>query len=316
MNPVGDPTSRCSASHDTPPADDMSAVDGSETRHPCPAGQLTVARASQEEWRQVEEWAAAEGWNPGHGDVACFHPTDPAGFFLGRLDGEPVSAVSVVTYSDRFAFLGYYLVHPDQRRRGMGLATWRAAIPHAGNRTIGLDAVPAQQATYQRAGFTAVHQTIRYSGRPGRPAPPRAAVPVTPALVDAIAAYDQECFPAERGDFVNRWLTAPRRIAYALLRDGDITGYGVIRPARSGQRIGPLFADTPDGAEVLFDALTSHLGPDGEVSLDIPEPHDAACALAKARGLTSHFHTVRMYTGPVPRTRADRVYGVTSLELG
>ncbi|MFE0047360.1 GNAT family N-acetyltransferase [Streptomyces albireticuli] len=283
-----------------------------------PLDALTVTRASLDDWHHVAQWAADEGWNPGSGDTACFHPTDPAGFFLGRVDGRPVSALSIVTYSPRYAFLGYYLVHPELRRQGLGLATWRAAFPHAGDRTVGLDAVPAQRATYERSGFVTAHDTIRYTGRPDRSGAPTApgVVPVTPAHLDAIAAYDQECFPADRRAFLTRWLTAPGHTAYAHLRDGEIAGYGVIRPARSGQRVGPLFADTEEGAEALLDALVAGVGEDEEVCVDVPEPHRAGHAVVTGRGLKASSHTVRMYTGVVPEVRAERGFGVTSLELG
>ncbi|AXK34071.1 GNAT family N-acetyltransferase [Streptomyces armeniacus] len=281
--------------------------------------ELTVSRATLEEWRQVEEWAADEAWNPGRGDTACFHPTDPDGFFLGRLGGRPVSAVSVVTYSDRFAFLGYYLVDPEHRGRGLGMATWRTALPHAGERTIGLDAVPAQEAIYRRSGFTSAYRTVRCAGTPPRTdgAAPKAPVqPVTPDDLDALAAYDRQCFPADRRAFLGRWLTAEGHTAYVSRQDGRVTGYGVIRSARDGQRVGPLFADSPAVAEALFDTLTGHLDGGEEVYLDIPEPHEHAQTLAASRGLEPRSHTVRMYTGPVPPTGTDRTYGITSLELG
>ncbi|MFI7099368.1 GNAT family N-acetyltransferase [Streptomyces sp. NPDC050161] len=290
---------------------------GETATPPTAARQLAVGAASLDEWREIEEWAAQEEWNPGLGDTACFHPTDPDGFFTGRLGDRTVSAVSVVTYSADYAFLGYYLVHPDHRGTGLGLATWRAAVPHAGRRTIGLDAVPAQQATYTRAGFTAAHDTLRYTGRPAAPAAPDPdAVPFTAAHLDAVAAYDRRCFPADRHGFIARWLTAPGHHARVLLRAGRVAGYGVIRPARDGHRIGPLFADTADDAAALFDSLTAAAGPGEEVSLDIPEPRHAARELATGRGLTARSHTVRMYTGPVPPVQEELTYGVTSLELG
>ncbi|WP_328733023.1 GNAT family N-acetyltransferase [Streptomyces caniferus] len=291
---------------------------GNAPDHRPDTGELTVSTVSLEDWQRVAQWAADEEWNPGLGDTACFHPTDPGGFFLGRRAGRTVSAVSIVNYSDAYAFLGYYLVDPGHRRQGLGLATWRAAFPHAGARTVGLDAVPAQQATYQRAGFAPAHETIRYGGRPLRPGtpPPAEVAPVTAAHLDALADYDRRCFPADRRAFVTRWLTAPGHTALAFLREGAVTGYGVLRPARTGHRIGPLFADTTEAAEALFDALTASVDPDGEVFLDIPGPRQAAHALAAARGLTPRSHTVRMYTGPVPPTDQERTFAVTSLELG
>lgn len=278
---------------------------------------LTVRAASLEEWHHVVGWAADEGWNPGHGDVDHFHPTDPAGFFLGRSDGEPVSAVSIVNYSDTYAFLGYYLVHPEHRGTGLGLATWRAAWPHAGSRTVGLDAVPAQESTYVRSGFTAAHRTLHFTGRPERAAEvPRDVVPVTAELLPAVAAFDRQCFPADRRTFLDGWLTGRGRTAYAYLRDGTVAGYGMMRPARSGQRVGPLFADTAEGAAALLDALAGRLEPDEELHLDIPETHTAALRLAAARRLDAVSHTVRMYRGPAPATRTDACWAVTSLELG
>jgi GNAT superfamily N-acetyltransferase len=285
-------------------------------------GELVVARASLDEWYEVEEWAADEQWNPGLGDTPCFHPTDPEGFFVGRLDGRTVSSVSVVTYSERYAFLGYYLVHPDHRGQGLGLATWRAALPHAGTRTVGLDAVPAQEATYRRSGFLPAYRSVRYGGRPVVPAGLRApggdggTVPAARGLLDALAVYDRACFGADRAGFLGRWLTAPGQSGYARLREGRVTGYGVIRPARAGHRIGPLFADTPEDAGELLAALVSSVRPGEEVFLDVPESHGAAVALATACGLVPTSFCVRMYKGPAPATPGERIFAGTSLELG
>ncbi|WP_171162907.1 GNAT family N-acetyltransferase [Streptomyces sp. I05A-00742] len=281
------------------------------------AAGLTVTTASPDDWRQVMAWAAEEGWNPGRGDADRFLPTDPDGFFVGRAGDRVVTAISVVNYAPDYAFLGFYLVAPGLRGRGLGLATWRAAFPHAGTRTVGLDAVPAQEETYKRSGFVPAHRNLRWSGRPvrtGTPAP--GVLPVTPDHLDAIAAYDRQCFPAERRAFLAGWLTGPDRTARVLLRDGRVAGYGLIRPAHDGHRVGPLFADTAEDAEALFDALVAHLGPDEEVHLDAPEPHTAAAALAEARGLKPGFDTIRMYAGVAPATPLERTYAGTSLELG
>jgi hypothetical protein len=281
-------------------------------------GELVVTTATAREWQEVVEWAAAEGWNPGLGDAERFHPTDPDGFFLGRIDGEPVTAISVVNQSNEYAFLGYYLVHPRHRGTGLGLATWRAAVPHAGTRTIGLDAVPAQESTYQRSGFKTAYRTPHFAGTPtGTGAVPDAVVPVTAEHLPAIAAYDRECHPGERAAFLGRWLTGAERTAYVFLgEDGRVGGYGMIRPGRTGHRVGGLFADSAAIAEALFDALVAGLGPDAEVHLDIPEHRLPAVELATSRGLTERSHTLRMYTGAVPPVRDEATWAVTSLELG
>ncbi|WP_031078936.1 GNAT family N-acetyltransferase [Streptomyces sp. NRRL S-118] len=279
---------------------------------------LQVSRATPAQWSRVAEWAVAEGWNPGLSDGPCFFAQDPDGFFLGRLDGdpEPVSAVSVVTYGERYAFLGFYLVRPDLRGRGHGLATWTAGLAHAGDRTVGLDGVPDQQDNYRRSGFVLAHRTARWTGQVTAGAvPDPGVVPVARVGAAAIAAYDSACHPAERPGFLARWLTAPGHRALARVVDGRLTGYGVVRPAHEGARIGPLFADTAADAEALLEALAAASGAE-RVAVDVPEANPEAVALMKARGLTPAFETARMYTGPVRPVAQDRIFGITTLELG
>jgi GNAT superfamily N-acetyltransferase len=281
-------------------------------------GQLQITRAGLAEWPVIAGWAAAEGWNPGPADGACFLAQDPDGFFLGSVDGRPVSAVSVVNYGDAFSFLGLYLVDPAFRGRGHGFTTWLAALPHAGSRTIGLDGVVDQQDNYRRSGFTLAYRNIRYLGptetdRDDVPAP--FLRPAADVGLSAIAEYDRQCFPAERPAFLERWLTAPGHIALAAVQDGRLTGYAVLRPAPDFAKIGPLFADTPAVAEALFDALAAE-SDGGPVAVDVPEPNAAALALVESRGLKPVFETARMYTGPVQEVAVERVFGVTTLELG
>ncbi|MFJ9038983.1 GNAT family N-acetyltransferase [Streptomyces sp. NPDC102406] len=277
-------------------------------------GRLDISRAGPADWPVIHGWAAEEGWNPGDRDGVSFFAQDPDGFFLGRIDGEPVSAVSVVTYGPDYAFLGCYLVRPDLRGLGHGLATWRAGLAHAGGRTVGLDGVVAQQDNYRRSGFRPAHRTIRFTGTPERPGPaaPGGVVPVGDDL-DPVLAYDRTCFPADRPRFLRSWLTTDGHTALARVVDGRVTGYGVVRPAREGRRIGPLFADTAADALALFDALAPGAGP---VSVDVPETNAEAVALVTSRGLSAGFETARMYTGPVRPFAQDRVFAVTTLELG
>jgi GNAT superfamily N-acetyltransferase len=281
-----------------------------------------ITAAGERDWAEVVQWAAEEQWNPGLADAAHFLAQDPQGFFLGRLDGRPVSAVSVVVYDDAYAFLGFYLVHPQLRGRGLGLATWRAGLEHAGARAVGLDGVVAQQENYRKSGFAFAYRTLRFSGVPALGASGGRAAPADVLeigqdveLVHAVVEYDRQRYPADRDAFVARWVTAPDHTPRALVRDGRVHGYGVIRPAREGHRIGPLFADTAEEAGALFDALAASTG-GSTVMLDAPEPNQAAVTLAKSRGLEEVFETARMYTAPV-RPMSDRnIFGVTTLELG
>lgn len=282
-------------------------------------GRLTISRATLDDWQVVSGWAADEGWNPGLRDAPSFFAQDPGGFFIGRLSGEhaePVSSISVVNYDEVYAFLGFYLVRPDLRGRGHGLATWRAGLARAGARTVGLDGVVAQQDNYRRSGFEFAHRTIRYTGPvPGGGSRPAQILPVEAAGLRAITAYDAASYPADRPRFLESWLTAPGHRALARIVDGRVTGYGVLRPAQGALRVGPLFADSRADAEELFDALTAEA--DGAtVVIDVPESQPQAVALAETRGMKPTFETARMYTGPVRELAEERIFGVTTLELG
>ncbi|WP_330455949.1 GNAT family N-acetyltransferase [Streptomyces sp. NBC_00820] len=276
---------------------------------------LVVTQATLADWPVISEWAAAEGWNPGLSDGPAFFAQDPEGFFLGRIDGEPVSAISVVRHGSDYAFLGCYLVRPDLRGHGHGLMTWKTALAHAGNRTVGLDGVVAQQDNYRQSGFALAYRTIRFTGTAPEAAMPAGVRAAGPDDLAAVTAYDGLCFPADRPRFLAEWLTGPGHRA-VVRHDGDrLTGYGVIRPGRDTLRVGPLFADTPDDARALFAALTADVA-GREVAIDVPEPNTAGVALAEEAGFTPSFETARMYTGPVRAHARERVFGVTTLELG
>ncbi|MPT25052.1 MAG: GNAT family N-acetyltransferase, partial [Starkeya sp.] len=196
------------------------------------------------------EWAAAEGWNPGLSDAACFATVDPAGFLVAELDGAPAAVISVVNYDPRFAFLGFYIVRPELRGQGIGFRLWQAGLAHAGARTIGLDGVLAQQANYASQGFAFAHRNIRFTGTP-EAGEVGETVDLAQVPFAAIEASDARVFPAPRAAFLKAWITAPGHVGRAVLRNGRLAGWGVVRPARTGWKIGPLVAEDAEVADRL-----------------------------------------------------------------
>jgi GNAT acetyltransferase-like protein/acetyltransferase (GNAT) family protein len=262
------------------------------------------------------DWAAAEGWNPGLADAACFATADPGGFLIGELDGAPAATISCVNYGASFAFLGFYIVRKDLRGRGHGLRIWNEAIAHAGARVIGLDGVVAQQQNYKKSGFALAYANVRYGGTVAAPdAPGTGVVPLSAVPLAEVEASDRTVFPAARSAFLRAWLGAPGHVGRALMRDGRLAAWGVIRPCRTGRKIGPLVADDRAAAEAVLAALLASAG-GGEVFLDVPSPNRDAVALAQDLGLAPVFETARMYTGAIAPLRLERVFGVTTFELG
>src|SRR5882757_2111210 len=277
---------------------------------------LSIRPMRPDEVSLAVDWAAAEGWNPGFADAACFATADPEGFFIGELEGAPAATVSCVNYGASFAFLGFYIVREDLRGRGYGLRIWNAAIAHASPRVIGLDGVVAQQQNYRKSGFGLAYANVRYGGSVAAPDAPRpGVVALSEVPLAVVEAYDASVFPAPRPAFLRAWIGAPGHVGRALMRDGELAGWGVIRPCRNGRKIGPLVADSRATAELVLSALLASVG-GGEVFLDVPGINRDAVALAQDFGLAPVFETARMYTGPVPPLRLERIYGVTTFELG
>lgn len=263
------------------------------------------------------DWAAAEGWNPGVDDAACFHAADSDGFLVGLLDGEPIATISAVGYGASFGFVGFYIVKPEHRGKGYGLRIWAAAMDRLAGRNIGLDGVVAQQDNYRKSGFALAWRNVRYEGSGGGQRPDDAAVvPLSSLAFADIERYDRAFFPADRGAFLKSWITQPRGSAVGIVEDGSLRGMAVMRPCRVGCKIGPLFADAPELAERLF-AHCRAAAPQGTpIFLDIPQTNPAALALVEGHGMRSAFETARMYTGDFPEMPMGRMFGVTTFELG
>lgn len=277
----------------------------------------TITPATREELDLLLGWAADEGWNPGLHDAGCFYAADPGGFLLGRLDGEAVAGISVVKYGSDFAFLGLYIVRPGFRGRGLGLRLWQAGMATVAGRNVGLDGVVAQQHNYRKSGYSLAWRNIRQEGSGGGSVPIDArAVPLAGVPLTAVLAYDQAFFPDERVDFLRCWIQQPGGTALGWVEDGTLQGYGVLRPCRSGFKVGPLFADSAAVADGLFNALKAAVGKDAKIYLDTPQANREAMALARRHGMAPVFETARMYTGLAPALPLQRLYGITTFELG
>ena len=270
-----------------------------------------------EEVELAVEWAAGEGWDPGLHDAACYYAADPHGFLVGLLDDVPIATLSAVRYGDSFGFLGFYIVRPEYRGQGYGIQIWHAGLEHLEGVNVGLDGVVAQQANYQKSGFSLAYRNVRYCGAGG--GPPQADSAVVELSVvpfEEVVAYDRPFFPAERSRFLKAWISQPDSHALGITHGGKLAGYGVIRRCRSGCKIGPLYADSPGLAESLYHALKAWAEPTEAVYLDVPEVNGAAIELAERDRMDVSFETARMYTAAVPKLPLDRLFGVTSFEIG
>lgn len=283
-----------------------------------------IRRMTHRDFEVAIAWAAAEGWNPGLNDAHCFYAADPDGFLMGFLGEEPVSCISAVKYGDSFGFIGFYIVKPEFRGQGYGWQIWQAALASLQGRTVGLDGVVAQQDNYLKSGFQLAYRNVRYEGiRREEAISDALSSDVSSRLIspenypiDDVIEYDRPFFTGNRDRFLRCWLTQSESYAIGMLEQQAIVGYGVLRPCQQGCKIGPLFADTPDIAEEIFQALKAKVPVNQHFYLDLPLVNTAAVELAHRHRMVNIFETARMYTPRIPELPTHRIFGVTTFELG
>lgn len=272
------------------------------------------------EFEILVDWAVKEGWNPGLEDAAVFWATDPDGFY-GYFEGDTmIGGGSIVSYSGQMGFMGFFIVRPDYRAKGLGTELWflrRNTLlgrlrPNA---PIAMDGILVMQPFYQKGGFVIDYSDERYV-KTGSSYPPNPLVrPTTADDFEAIVAMDQECFGVARPHFYKLWLEASQAKSFAYSENGVLQGVAVIRPAQTGYRIGPLYAENETVAVALYERCLSEAV--GEpVCLDIPMCNEAAVKLVKAYDATFVFECARMYYGTPPKTNMGKLFGLTTFEIG
>ncbi|GAB1442586.1 GNAT family N-acetyltransferase [Ignavibacteriales bacterium] len=276
----------------------------------------TIRKIIPKEIKLFMDWAEKEGWNPGLNDGRAFLFTDPAGFLVGELDGEIIAIKSAIRYGNEFGFMGFYIVKPEYRGKGYGYKLWWEGFNRVMNIPSGMDGVPEQQENYIKSGYDFAYRQIRFEGKDIIPKESFNVKPVVEADLCNILDYDKTIFPASRAAFIKEWVMMPESLTLKIDEGVTIKGYGTIRKCvNGGFKIGPLFADNEVYAKQLFLSLIDFA--DGNpVYIDTPEINHHAVELAKAYGMKPVFETARMYHGGNPERRREKIYGVTSFELG
>lgn len=277
-------------------------------------------KLSFDDFKTLAGWARDEGWNPGLHDAEVFWATDPDGFYGYFREGQLIAGGSVISYGGKFGFMGFFIVKSELRRAGIGRRLWFQRRDKLLSRleegaSIGMDGVVPMQPFYQKGGFQLAFRDVRHekTGQSFQLDP--CVLPVKEQDMEQILEYDSRCFGFYRPQFMQRWLSLADASAFQYQADGRVRGFAVIRKATTGHRIGPLFADNSGIAEELYKACLDAAAGE-QVFMDVPMINSDAVALMQKYGTHSGFECGRMYYGKAPLMAVDRIFGITSLELG
>ena len=289
------------------------------------SNKLLIRNMTRFEVDELVDWAAREGWNPGLHDAGVFWATDPEAFIAAEIDGALIGGGAITSYNGEFGFMGFFIVRPEYRGRGLGNRLWHARRERLLKRmrpgaSIGLDGVFDMQAYYAKGGFAFSHRNMRFRAEipthpPASPHGDGGIIPLAEVPFEQVQDYDRSCFPASRPTFLREWISQPDVLALGYQRDGKLSGYGVVRRCREGCKVGPLFADNAQVAESLY-TLLAGFAAGGPLFIDAPENNPAAIKLVQQHRMVEVFGCARMYLGPFPVLAHERIFGVTTFELG
>ncbi|NET60727.1 MAG: GNAT family N-acetyltransferase [Symploca sp. SIO2E6] len=273
-----------------------------------------VCPMTKDDLKIVLSWEVSEGFNPGIDDADNFYIADPGGFLIGKFNGKPISCIAVVRYHPQFNFIGHYIVKAEERKKGFGLKTWQEAWKLIDGQPAALNAVLEQVNNYQKFGFKPAHANFRYQGI--------IVGTISPDVRDLksidfeqLCCYDRQYFPSHRSDFISTWINQPHGQGYAIINDSDLVGYGVIRKATDGFRIGPIFAENENIAEKLLLALATYTE-GSPIYVDVPNINKSAILLFENYQMSPILECIAMYTAEPPNIDWQKVFAVTSVELG
>jgi GNAT superfamily N-acetyltransferase len=289
---------------------------------------VNIRNMSQDELEMVMGWAKDEGWNPGKYDYLAYYALDQNGFLILTLGDEIIGSLSILKYSQDFAFIGLFIVLPEYRNKGYGTMLWEEGLRRLSEVSmVGLYAVQQQVPRYERSEFSTHHENFRWEMEESRKESLSHLSGFFEARehYDELVAYDQGIWGASRDSFFSSFLEKPETYIFISFNDENkVSGYGMIRPCISGYRIGPIYCDDIESAKQLTRLLQSQIPPNSNIIFDIPITNPFSEVFAEFFQLkpVESVNTMAMFKGEkeideeVLQTRYESCYGLASLEIG
>ena len=236
-------------------------------------------------------------WNQIKADWLRLMHFEPDGCFVAELDGCAVGTTTTCVLGN-VAWIAMVLVDVKARGRGIGTRLLRHALEYLEERrvlTVRLDATPAGRPVYEKLGFLAEYELVRYEGMASRYPVSQIVTELVPEAYRDIVEFDKKETGTDRGKMLVRLFSEFPQGLRIVRRQGTVEGYVIIRPGANAIQVGPCVAATDAGAPLLSDAFTRCRGK--MVFVDVPAGNADAVRFVEAAGLRIQRSFTRMYRG-------------------
>jgi GNAT superfamily N-acetyltransferase len=288
---------------------------------------VLVRRWARADIDYVLDSITGEDWGQSRRDVERCWQLEPDGCFLAEVSGRPIGHVFSVSYG-KAGWIGFLIVNPESRGRGVGEALMRRAIDYLSRRgveAVRLEAAERAVPLYRRLGFTGEFDSLRFSrqiGRKERETLSRSsefeASPVAEADLKDLAAFDSEYFGVNRLKVLKGLCADEPKHCFFARKSGEIVGYVFGRNALFDFWLGPWVCRDARVAEGLFRVCIGAVEKDEiQVRLGMPVLNGDGVGLMKKLEFQLVGRSVRMVWGkPDYKGNIAGVYGIGGPEKG
>jgi len=262
------------------------------------------------------------GWNQSERDWMGYLEFEPGGCFAAEVSGTLVGTATTITYERRLGWIGMILVHPDQRRGGIGTTLLNSSIAYLraeGVPAIKLDATPMGKQVYVPLGFRDEYDLARYEGVASDfGAEGRAQIePLTADRLPEITAFDAIRFGARRPEVLASLQSRrPEWCQLARGPGGVVEGYLIARAGSNAVQVGPWIAGNAGAAGQLLQALFRKIS-GLKAFVDVPGANRSGQELMSRIGFVVQRGFTRMFLGEnkYPGSPVE-VYSTSGAEKG
>ena len=298
---------------------------------------FTVRRGcSLEDIRWVCKVARDEGWMPRETDAICFFTANLTHcFYIGELNGQKISCISIVKHGESCAVVGYYIVIKAFRGKGYGLKTWRFAFEDAGitnsSYNVQLYAMMNMQSRYEKWGlkpdwmvktFTFdVSQAQKSLSDCQLPLAVAKIIPGSQVNLEKLVEYGADVMGSSQvcKSMLAAWISIGEESSWvATDNSSEIVGYLIMKKAtffhEKGYWIGPFYSDSAAIARSLLKCAVEFVADVSNLYIDVPCDNLEGVNIMEGFGAIVKFEAIFMASKRI-KMPYNKVFGVASDDI-